>query len=213
MSSFTSSQQESKPRLSDSSGYEEDVDPSVVPPDTVLRTYGIVNTGSHVNFRIHDGGSQSPCVYYINNSMFTPGTPDVQLLEGDSRDGPMVAFAKFHNLSAHVTIGLGDPASNSVVCEELHKVSKIAHSEYVFETSENRSGKRRKYIWRRTVGKNLHANYACLDGATGNVVAYFLNSGLKELEEGGQVAGHVQRGCAVRTAASDHVDGDPGEGE
>lgn len=56
---------------------------------------------------------------------------------GDSKYGAVIAFGKFHNLSSHVTLGLGDPNGadkKSIVYEELHKKSKIAHSEYVFET-------------------------------------------------------------------------------
>lgn len=111
--------------------------------------------------------------------MWTPGTPDVQLLGGDSKDGPMVAFAKFHNLSGNVTVGLGDPSNGQpAACEELRKVSKLAHSEYQFDTSAAQHGMRRTYIWRRTIGKDLNANYACLDAATGAIVAYFINAGL-----------------------------------
>ena len=174
-------------RMSTSRGSsDEDIDQTSLPPDTVHRTYGIFNTGSHINFRIHAGGSKDPVVYYCNNSIFTPGTPDVELHAGDRRDGPIVSYAKFHNLSSHVTLGLGDPKADPVF-EELRKDSKIAHSEYIFETAAMHDATRRKLIWRRTIGKNLYANYACLDGATGKVMAYYASTGNKSMKKVGKL--------------------------
>lgn len=170
---------------------DEDEHPaSQLPKESVLKTYGVHNTGSRINFRIRAGGSDAPCVYYVNNSTFTPGSPDVQLRAGDSKDGALIAFGKFHTFSSHVTLGMGNPDdSGNVVYEELKKESRLVHSEYVFETDlgNPNNSKRRTYVWRRTIGKNLFANYSCLDAATGQLVAYFAKTGRKSLKKVGRL--------------------------
>lgn len=172
----------SKPYEVDSEGEEH---PSSSPPEAVRRTYGVFNTGTRINFRVHDGGSQGPVLYYINNSTFTPGTPDVQVRLGDDKNGQIVAFGKFHNLSGHVTMGLGSPDSRGIVYEELTKVSRLTHSEYVFESDQ--MGRRCKYIWRRTIGKGLSANYACVDAGSGRLMAYFAKTGMKSAKKVGRL--------------------------
>lgn len=143
-----------------------------------------------MNFRVHAGGSSTPCIYYINNSTFTPGTPDVQL-RGGSNDGTVVAFAKFHNLSRHVTLGLGSPddKTSPTIFEEMKKESRLIHSEYIFETDMGSrvDGKRNKYVWKRTVGKKSFANYACLDAATGQLIACFEETGAKSSTKVGRL--------------------------
>lgn len=174
-----------KSKLEDSEGEEY---PNSAPPDAVVRTYGVYNTGTRINFRVHDGGSKSPVIYYVNNSTFTPGTPDVQVRQGDEKSGPIVAFGKFHNLSGHVTLGIGAPDGQPApIFEELKKESRLTHSEYVFETNFTPDGQRHKYIWRRTIGKGLFANYACLDSGTGQLVAYFAKTGAKSAKKVGRL--------------------------
>lgn len=152
-----------------------------LPIEPVLRIYGIYNTDTRVNLRIHAGGSDAPCVYYVNTSTFTPDTPDVQLRTDDAKAGPVVAFGQFHNFSGHVTLGLGDPddTSGDIIYEELRKESRLVDREYMFETDlgEDANGVRRTYVWRRTIGqKSLLANYSCCEAATGRLVAYFAKS-------------------------------------
>ena len=166
---------------------EPEEHPNSAPPDAVLKTYGVYNTGTRINFLVHEGGSSGPVAYYVNNSTFTPGTPDVQLRQGDDKHGPVVAYGKFHNLSGHVTLCLDDPDGKGSVCEELEKKSRIAHSEYVFETDVTSDRQRRTYIWRRTIGKGMFANYACMDGATGQLMAYFSKTGTKSLKKVGRL--------------------------
>lgn len=167
---------------------EPEEHPGSTPPEAVRQTYGVFNTSSRINFRIHNGGSQGPVVFYINNSVFTPGTPDVQVIRGADKDGPIVAFGKFHNLSGHVTMGLGTPDSDAVVFEELQKASRLTHSEYVFESDQATPDKRRvKYIWQRTIGKGLVANYACVDAGSGRLMAYFAKTGAKSAKKVGRL--------------------------
>lgn len=78
--------------------------------------------------------------------------------------------------------------------EELHKESKIAHSEYVFEMDVAQNEKRRKFIWRRTIGKGLFANYACMDAATGQLVAYCAKTGRKSMKKVGKLCVMSQTG-------------------
>ena len=170
-----------------------DIDGTSLPADTVLRTYGIFNTASHINFEIHAGGSKDPVVYHCNNSMFTPGTPDVQLRAGNESTGPVVAFGKFHNLSSRVTLGLGDPKEYPVF-EDMVKESKVAHSEYTFQTSVTRDERRQTLIWRRTIGKDLYANYVCLNGATGKLMAYYVSTGNKSFKKVGKLCVTSQEG-------------------
>lgn len=173
------------PNESDSEAEEH---PGSTPREAVRQTYGIFSTSSRINFRIHAGGSQSPIVFYVNNSIFTPSTPDVQVMRGADKNGPIVAFGKFHNLSGHVTVGLGSPDSDGVVFEELHKVSQLVHSEYVFESDQATPDKRRaKYIWRRTIGKGLFANYACVDAENGRMMAYFVKTGMRSAKKVGRL--------------------------
>ncbi|KAK2608402.1 hypothetical protein QQS21_003088 [Conoideocrella luteorostrata] len=159
---------------------EPEEHPNSAPPEAVVKTFAVYNTSTRINFQVRQDNSSGPIVYHVNNSTFSPGTPDVQLRRGDSKDGPMVAFGKFHNLNSNVTLGLGDP-SQQPVFEEMNKESRLTHSEYVMEVQG------RRYVWRRTIGKGLFANYACLDGATGRLVAYFAKTGAKSLKKVGRL--------------------------
>ncbi|KAJ6780647.1 hypothetical protein PWT90_01743 [Aphanocladium album] len=169
----------------DSDGDEQP--PSSPANEPILKIYGVYNTGTRIKFRVHTGDYDSPCVYYVNSSTFTPGTPDVELRAGDSQDGSVVAFGTFHSLSGNVTMGIGDPEDESghAIYVELKKESSLVHSDYVFETDLTAStdGKRVTYTWRRNIGKRLFANYSCLDAATGQLVAYFDRAGPKSREK------------------------------
>lgn len=110
---------------------------------------------------------------------------------GDSKDRPVIAPGKFQNLSSHVTLGLGDPNGTdkqSIIYEELHKETTIAHSEYVFATDVSPNGNRRKLIWCRTIRNGLFANSACMDAATVQLGVYFAKTGRNSIKKVGKLS-------------------------
>lgn len=63
-----------------------------------------------INFRIHDSGPEGAPIYYVNNSMCTPGERDVYHLGGDSKGGSIIAFGQFYSASGNITLELANPS-------------------------------------------------------------------------------------------------------
>ncbi|KAJ3491222.1 hypothetical protein NLG97_g5631 [Lecanicillium saksenae] len=173
---------------------DEDEHPSLgLPTEGVLKTYTLYYTGRRMRFRIHTGGSKGSCVYHVS-STFTPGTPDVQLRAGDSDDGPVVAFGKFHSFSGNITIGTcddpGTKPGSGVIHEQVMRESGPVRSKYMFETDASAGWgglHKRRFAWGRMAGRRNLAEYACLDAATGQRVAYVVGAGRRSPNKVGRL--------------------------
>jgi hypothetical protein len=111
----------------------------------------IVNNASPFNLCILRPG-QEEAIYYVNNSTFTPRTPDVTLYAGPNKSGPVIGVAHITNIWTS-KIGLGDPASNisSMVWEDLARPNKWKHNIHKFESLFGEEG-RKTFVWKRTKG-------------------------------------------------------------
>ena len=143
-----------------------------LPPANPARTLGIYKSG--FNYEIRQGGSSGPLIYYVNNSSWIMGTPNVQILGGD-KHGPMVASAKFHKVSADIDIALGDATDErNPTFYRMTKESLMTHREYAFETAEGPTGQRQQYLWKKD---GLGGDFVATD-SNGQIVAYFEKTGM-----------------------------------
>ncbi len=132
--------------------------------------------------------SDSVPLYYVNNSQFTPGTPDVTLHVGSDKSGQVVGACKFsHMWSNSVRVGLGDPNNiegNDMTWEEMVCTSScLKQSEFKFTMTLPNSGERRTFVWKRTHNLGPEAskwslqNFKLLDENTEEILATFASSG------------------------------------
>ncbi|RMD40414.1 hypothetical protein DV735_g4727, partial [Chaetothyriales sp. CBS 134920] len=52
-----------------------------------VKILNVVHTKSHFNMRIYDPMDDDACIYYVENSVYTPNKPDVILFRGDKKPG------------------------------------------------------------------------------------------------------------------------------
>ncbi|PGG99516.1 hypothetical protein GX51_06256 [Blastomyces parvus] len=179
-------------------------------PSTIFHIY--FNSISHVNFTITKSPEKRHPVYHVQNSYFTPGTPDMTLHAGPDQSGPILGRCKFVLFSTCTKIGLGT-SEEDMIWEDLTRVSKD-HSRYRYEIDfgtdigdGNIAGptalsaarphvRRRAFLWKRThsVGvedskpsKFSPSNYKLVDEETGEVVAAFANNGIKSWKKKGKL--------------------------
>ncbi len=138
-------------------------------------------------------------LYFVDNSIFTRGTPDVALIDGVDKTGPIIASAKFSAFSNKSAIGLGSPDKpNEVIWEELRRVSKD-WSKYAWTMAipDGNQQMRKTFVWTRThddkyigghddVTKLSHRHLKLVDEATGEVVGLFLSNQLKSWHKMGK---------------------------
>ncbi len=162
----------------------------------VLEVY---HTGSHINYRI-TSPDNSP-LYYVNNSQFTPNTPDVTLHAGSEKTGPILGVCKWgHMYSKTVKVGLGDPnnmGGNNMIWVNLDRTTSTSfkQSEFKFTMTPANSHERKTFVWKRSSKKEVgddeaykwsFQNFRLLDESTGEKVAIFANNGLKSWKKKGK---------------------------
>lgn len=178
---------------------------SLSPPPTYVdatgsstaTTYSIYNSTSQFNFRIHSASDE--CVYFAENSAWTPGKPDVTLFRGADKQGcPIVGVARWsHMYSREVKIGLGNPGiklerSGDIPWEVMTATSTLRMNEHTFHLPND--SKRKPYVWRRThhvgVEHDLNSlsalNFKLMDGQTGDVVGTFATNRYKSWRKFGK---------------------------
>jgi hypothetical protein len=163
------------------------------------RVLDVWNTKSYINYRITTPDNQP--VYYINNSSFTPGTPDVTMHAGAEKTGPILGVCKWgHMYSKTVKVGLGDPGNmggNDMVWEELVRTSgTLTQSEFKVAMTPQHSHERRTFVWKRATKEELgdedaakwtYQNLRLLDEVTGETVGSFANNGTKSWSKKGKI--------------------------
>ncbi|KAJ9656234.1 hypothetical protein H2198_005085 [Neophaeococcomyces mojaviensis] len=159
------------------------------------------HTKSHVNMRIHD--STGRCMYYVDNSAFTIGKPDVTLCAGTEKNGPILGVCRWSNMySKHYNVGVGNPTTNEkgTIWEEV-KVSHHRHPEWQWSmTLPSRA--RHSFTWHRITGDELKAadedankmsrkNVKLVDSETGEVLVVFGSNRFKSWKKFGKFTFNV----------------------
>lgn len=159
-----------------SSGYEIDV----------------YRVGVNGNRQLVSSEGQSPA-YFVRNSVFRPGVPDVTIFAGSDKKGTVVGVCNFAAFSSSVFVGRGDPAKPQEVEWEAASKASRDHSTYQFSISL-RPGQRKSYMWKRTHDPNIKGtksskfnkrSWKLVDDTTGQVVAAFASDGMKSWKKAG----------------------------
>ena len=123
----------------------------------------VFHTKSHINMRIHDESGN--CIYYVDNSAFTPGKPDVTLSMGSEKGGQVLGVCRWSNMySKHLMVGIGDPASNNTTWEEM-KAETTIHPEFKWSVTLP-SGGRHTFAWQRIHGDDVKAESSDANSAS-----------------------------------------------
>jgi hypothetical protein len=129
---------------------------------------------------------------YVRCSSFTIGKPDLTYHAGENEDAPVTAVCKFINFSRHCKIGFGDHKDPNIVWEDLIRHKLTTH--YRFELTLP-SGERKAFVWKRTnsvgIGEEAPSkvsskNFKLLDDQTEELVAVYLNNGIKSWKKCGK---------------------------
>ncbi|KAM5432381.1 hypothetical protein MferCBS31731_007493 [Microsporum ferrugineum] len=150
------------------------ISPSSLQSSTSSRIFHIYNSFP-IHYRISD--PQKRPLYHVDNSYFTPSTPDLSLHLGEDRKGPLAAVCKFVLFSTCSKIGLSPNLPKSYddrLSKEVFKTANVRtsiedmtwedltresrdHSTYRFEMdvmvqSQRRGPElgRRAFVWKRT---------------------------------------------------------------
>ncbi|KAJ5998168.1 hypothetical protein N7522_009828 [Penicillium canescens] len=124
---------------------------------------------------------------------------------GETEDAPITAVCKFINFSRHCKVGLGNPDDPNVAWEDLTRHKLTTH--YRFEITLD-TGERRAFIWKRTntVGigeekpsKISSKNFKLQDEQTEELVAVYLNNGMKSRKKSGKFQINVDYGAVFDT--------------
>ncbi|KAK5072163.1 hypothetical protein LTR64_004058 [Lithohypha guttulata] len=194
------------------SNYEYDKElESLMTTTNATRTLDVLHTKSHLNMRILDS-TTSQVLYYVDNSAFTPGRPDVTLIRGSEKTDPVAGVVRWSSMySKTLRIGIGDPGiadgEKSMIWEEVHNEHR-RHPEYKWAVT-GQDGMRHEFMWVRTHGseaKHLGGeetnsssfrNFKLIDCASqaqtgnGEVLAVFACNAFKSWKKLGKVVFRV----------------------
>ena len=190
----------SSPSRSFASGYEHNLQDypsaSLGAPSHGTKTFEVHHRGGHFNLLVHDQDKRP--LYYVTNSIWTRGVPDVVVSVGSQKGGPVVAGARFakRSLSSTIHLALGDPEDEMrVQWEEMSRVKgHWTHSLYSFQISLG--DERRTFFWKRTrasrdgvkgVERISHMHYKLLEEGSEEVLAMYLDSSLSRWERRGKI--------------------------
>lgn len=165
------------------------------------KEFSIYHTGSHLNLRIVRGAAPSKTTepkrdaeFYVDNSMWTPGKPDVTLIAGPEKKGAVVAVVKISPLFRHLTVGFGDPKSaegDEVKFEKVNKDGVFKSKGWSFCIEAPELNGREDFVWKRTKDASLGAQHwdsrKLVRKETGEPVAVFLSNGIKSWRKMGKL--------------------------
>jgi hypothetical protein len=187
---------------------------TTAPDDTVAAaqpyvTYHFYHTKSHLNLqltRVDAHGNETH--FYVDNSTFTPGKPDVTLRTGQSKDGgDVVGVCRFNFMFGNFIIGLGDPgkefrhnkaeddslpkSTDTVRWERMKRHGYFSKRYWEFNDPDP-SQPSHSYHWKRTHDKKLGANMSTrnkklVDVQSGNIVAVFATNSFKSWRKMGKL--------------------------
>ncbi|RMZ75141.1 hypothetical protein DV738_g5631, partial [Chaetothyriales sp. CBS 135597] len=157
-----------------------------------VKMLDVVHTKTHLNLRICDPMQDNACVYFVENSSFTPKKPDVILFSGNKKpDRSILGVARWSCMySKDVMIGLGDAGSRNengpnILWEKMTCTSGWTYSEHHWRYSVDHEN--REYVWKRTHREGVEPehnswssmNFKLLDAQTNEVVATYASYTLK----------------------------------
>ncbi len=186
---------ESSPAKSE---YDASIPGVDAPTKSAVKVFDVMNSSSHLNMRIFDPTTNT-CVFYVDNSAFTPKKPDVILFRGSDKQGcPVSGVARWKSMYGKtVDVGIGDPGlkmenASSIPWETMTAEKKIKMNDHRFKVPGDKSGK--TYMWRRTHHEGIEKennswsgnNYKLLDGETGEVLATFASNRWKSWHKVGK---------------------------
>lgn len=138
------------------SDYDAELKGMLTTSSSQAKALDVYHTKSHTNMRIHDQAGN--CIYYVDNSTFSIGKPDVTLLAGSEKNGQVLGVCRWSNMySKHFNVGIGDPSTNEkgTIWEEVRTESMI-HPEYKWSLTLP-SGARHSFAWLRIHGSDVKA--------------------------------------------------------
>lgn len=131
--------------------------------------------------RHYDVADSTGAHYYVDQSLFTSGKPDLTFHEGTTDKGPIVSVVHMPKMSFDCKVGLGDPAQpDSVRWEDLTRET-VRASEHRW-SMQLPDGSRKNLVWKRThnvgadgesVSSFTNRNYKLLDAETEELLAVF----------------------------------------
>jgi hypothetical protein len=146
--------------------------------------------------------SEGPAAYFVRNSIFSPGIPDVTIFAGSDKNGPVVGVCRYAAFSRTVIVGRGDPARpNEVEWEAVSKASRD-HSAYKFSIGAL-TEQQKSYVWKRTHDPNIKGtnsskldrrSWKLLDDATGQVLVVFASEGATSWKKAGSLRFYASEG-------------------
>lgn len=191
----TRGSRESSPAKSE---YDASIPGIDAPTNSAVKVLDVMNTGSHLNMRIFDPITNT-CVFYVDNSAFTPKKPDVVLFRGSDKQGcPIAGVARWKSMYGKtVDVGIGDPGlkmenASSIPWETMTAEKKIKMNDHRFKVPGDTSGK--TYMWKRTHHEGVEKennswsgnNHKLLDADTGEVLATFASNRWKSWSKVGK---------------------------
>ncbi|KAI9928459.1 hypothetical protein ASPWEDRAFT_38690 [Aspergillus wentii DTO 134E9] len=167
------------------------------------RIFHVYHTPSHFNLTVHDADKKQ--LFYVKNSSFRIGKPDVTFHAGEDQNAPVAAVCKFINFARHSRVGLGDPKDpNNIVWEDMYRntLKKISYTYETLLPGVDGHHERRTLNWKRTcsygIGEDMPSkasarNFKLID-EDGRLIAVFLNNGHKSYHKCGKLQINVDYG-------------------
>ena len=168
-------------------------------PTPTSRLFHVYNRRRRNDFAISTA-DKTPLAY-VRCSSFTIGKPDVTYHAGETDQAPIAAVCKFINFSRHCKVGFGDSNDPNIVWEDLQRYKLTTH--YRIEVTLN-GGTRKAFVWKRTnhtpieddmPSKLSTKNFKLIDEQTEELVAVYVNHGVKSWEECGKFQINVDYGA------------------
>jgi hypothetical protein len=128
--------------------------------------FAISRTTSGKHFKIYQGSKDGPCLYFAQVHCLRIKKPSVELREGDSKEGEMIAFSCI----------AGDGV-DSIGYDTIRENKPYAFKEYEVQSEQGTvDGQRRKYCWARK--SCWSRNIDCRDVTTGEELATYRVNGM-----------------------------------
>lgn len=168
-------------------------------PTSTSRLFHIYNRRRRSDFAILTA-DKTPLAY-VRCSSFTIGKPDLTYHAGETDQAPIAAVCKFINFSRHSKVGFGDPNDPNIIWEDLKRHKLTTH--YRMEVTLN-YGTRKAFVWKRTnhtpIGDDKPSmlstkNFKLIDEHTEELVAVYVNNGVKSWEKCGKFQINVDYGA------------------
>ncbi|MCJ1306771.1 hypothetical protein MMC25_000414 [Agyrium rufum] len=180
----------------------------VMPPNPGQASQRVLNiyTKSSFSRDLTVGDASGTIIYYADMAEALQSRPDVSLHAGDSTSGPIVGAAKFrYSRSLHLC--LGDPSHPSSPWEDMTNPSIFKTSKYHLSVQSPGSA-RVSLLFERThrsvdgvtgLNKMSGLNYRIVDEQTGQVLAVYLENGLKSWKKKGKIVFYVSARQEIET--------------